>query len=72
MPDAAAEAPGGAGVPAPFVTSERRDLLPTGGTILRAVGYNPYRRFRARRADYVLVAVALMAALALVIWAVIG
>jgi hypothetical protein len=37
-----------------------------------AVGYNPYRRFQARRADYVLVAVALVAALALVIWAVIG
>jgi hypothetical protein len=36
------------------------------------VGYNPYRRFRARRADYVLVAVALLAAFALVIWAVLG
>jgi hypothetical protein len=37
-----------------------------------AVGYNPYRRFRARPADYVLVGVALAAALALVIWAVAG
>jgi hypothetical protein len=37
-----------------------------------AVGYNPYRRFRARPADYVLVAVALLVAALLVIWAVVG
>jgi hypothetical protein len=42
------------------------------GTILTAVGFNPYRRFRARPADYVLVVVAIAVALALVIWAVAG
>jgi hypothetical protein len=36
------------------------------------VGYNPYRRFRARRADYVLVVAALVVAVGLVIWAVVG
>ena len=59
-------------MPAPFATSERRDSLPTAGTILRAVGYNPYRRFRARPADYVLVALALLVAVLLVIWAFLG
>jgi hypothetical protein len=42
------------------------------GTILMAVGYNPYRRFRARPADYVLVVVALLVAVLLVIWAIVG
>jgi hypothetical protein len=37
-----------------------------------AVGYNPYRRFRARPLDYVLVAVAVLVAAALVIWAFLG
>ena len=37
-----------------------------------AVGYNPYRRFRARPADYVLVVAALLVAVMLVIWAVVG
>jgi hypothetical protein len=72
MPDAAAEAPGGAGVPTPFVTSERRGSMPITATILMAVGYNPYRRFRARPADYVLVVVALLVAIVLVVWAVLG
>jgi hypothetical protein len=36
------------------------------------VGYNPYRRFRARPADYVLVAVCLFVAVALLVWAVAG
>ena len=41
-------------------------------TILRAVGLNPYRKFRARPADYVLVVAAIVAALALVVWAAAG
>ena len=36
------------------------------------VGYNPYRKFRAKPADYVLVAAALLVSLALLIWAVAG
>jgi hypothetical protein len=37
-----------------------------------AVGYNPYRRFRARPMDYVLVAAAVLAAVILLIWAFFG
>jgi hypothetical protein len=36
------------------------------------VGYNPYRKFKAKPADYVLVAAALLVALALLIWAFAG
>ncbi|CAN5833850.1 hypothetical protein BH24ACT5_BH24ACT5_17400 [soil metagenome] len=36
------------------------------------MGYNPHRRFAARPADYVLVALALLAAAALLVWAVFG
>jgi energy-coupling factor transporter transmembrane protein EcfT len=36
------------------------------------VGYNPYRRFKAKPADYVLVAVCLAIAVALLIWALAG
>jgi hypothetical protein len=36
------------------------------------VGFNPYRKFRARPADYALVVVALVAAAVLVIWAFAG
>jgi hypothetical protein len=36
------------------------------------VGYNPYRRFRARPVDYALVAVCLLVAVALLVWAVAG
>jgi len=36
------------------------------------VGYNPYRKFRAKPADYVLVAAALLVSLALLIWAAAG
>jgi hypothetical protein len=36
------------------------------------VGYNPYRRFKARPTDYVLVALAILVAVALVIWALLG
>jgi hypothetical protein len=42
------------------------------GTILRPMGYNPYRRFRAGPADYILVGVALLIAVALLIWAFAG
>jgi hypothetical protein len=41
-------------------------------TILTAVGYNPYRKFKARPSDYVLVAVALLVALAALGWAFLG
>jgi hypothetical protein len=36
------------------------------------VGLNPYRKFRARPADYVLVVAAILFALALVLWGVLG
>jgi hypothetical protein len=36
------------------------------------VGYNPYRKFRARAADYTLLAVCILVAIALVIWAFLG
>jgi len=36
------------------------------------VGFNPYRKFRARPADYALVVAALAAAAVLVIWAFAG
>jgi hypothetical protein len=41
-------------------------------TILTPVGFNPYRRFRAKPADYVLVVAALLVALGLVVWAFAG
>jgi hypothetical protein len=36
------------------------------------VGLNPYRKFKARPTDYVLVGAAAVAALALVVWAMFG
>jgi hypothetical protein len=36
------------------------------------VGLNPYRKFRARPADYALVASALLVSLALLVWALVG
>jgi hypothetical protein len=36
------------------------------------VGFNPYRRFKAKPADYVLVASALVVSAALLVWAFIG
>jgi len=36
------------------------------------VGYNPYRKFRAKPSDYVLVAAALLVSVALLIWAFAG
>jgi hypothetical protein len=36
------------------------------------MGYNPYRRFRARPIDYVLVALCIAVAIALVVWAFAG
>jgi hypothetical protein len=41
-------------------------------TILIGVGFNPYRKFRARTADYLLVVAAIAVALALVAWAAYG
>lgn len=41
-------------------------------TILTAVGYNPYRKFRARPGDYVMVVSAVAVAIALVAWALLG
>jgi hypothetical protein len=37
-----------------------------------AVGFNPYRKFRARPADYALVGVCIAVAVALVVWAFTG
>jgi hypothetical protein len=36
------------------------------------VGYNPYRKFKAKPADYVLVVAALVVSLGLLIWAAAG
>ena len=36
------------------------------------VGYSPYRRFRARTGDYVMVVVAALVGVALVVWALLG
>jgi hypothetical protein len=36
------------------------------------MGYNPYRKFTAKPSDYVLVAVAVLVAIALVVWAFFG
>jgi hypothetical protein len=36
------------------------------------VGYNPYRKFTARPADYALVIIAIAVAIALVAWAFLG
>jgi hypothetical protein len=36
------------------------------------MGFNPYRKFRARPADYAMVVTAVIAALALVVWAFMG
>jgi hypothetical protein len=36
------------------------------------MGYNPYRKFTAKPSDYVLVAVAICVAIALVVWAFFG
>jgi hypothetical protein len=41
-------------------------------TILTTVGFNPYRRFKARPADYALVVAAVLVAVALVAWGVLG
>jgi hypothetical protein len=41
-------------------------------TILTAVGFNPYRKFRARPTDYALVIAALVVAVALVAWGLLG
>ena len=54
------------------VGRHRRRLVGTPGPHTGGVGYNPYRRFRARPFDYVLVAVCLLVAVALLVWALAG
>ena len=39
------------------------------GTIIRAVGFNPFRQQRRRRSDYVFLATALLVTAALLAWA---
>jgi energy-coupling factor transporter transmembrane protein EcfT len=39
---------------------------------MKTMGFNPYRKFRARRADYVFVVAAAIAVVALVAWAFTG
>ena len=41
-------------------------------TILKGVGYNPYRRLPARPGDYVMVGAVLVIALVLLAWGVFG
>ena len=36
------------------------------------MGFNPYRKFKAKPADYALVALAMLVALGLVVWAFTG
>jgi hypothetical protein len=43
--------------------------LPTILAILVAMGYNPHRKFKARPADYVILATGMLVAAALVVWA---
>ena len=42
------------------------------GTILVGMGFNPYRKFVAKRADYVFVVAAIAAVVALLAWALLG
>jgi hypothetical protein len=41
-------------------------------TILSGVGFNPYRKVRRRPSDYLLVVAALVVAVMLVLWALLG
>ncbi len=52
----------------------RTDVRLTGAlrAILGTVGYSPYRKFKAKPADYVTIAVVFVAALAMVAWALLG
>jgi hypothetical protein len=36
------------------------------------MGYNPYRKFTARRSDYAMVVAAFVVGIALVVWAFVG
>ena len=47
-------------------------IVSMGPTILAAMGFNPYSRFRAKPVDYVLVAAAVLVAIVLVLWALLG
>lgn len=63
-----------------FVVQPRRAAAPsrstcadrTGGTILSAVGFNPFRPRHTSAADVVMVAAALVVCAALVAWALFG
>jgi hypothetical protein len=44
----------------------------TPATIMNPMGFNPYRKFIARRTDYLFVAAAVIASAALVAWAFFG
>jgi hypothetical protein len=57
-------------IPSARSTSSVSKLI--GRTILTGIGFNPYRKFKARPTDYVLVAAAVTVALALVLWGVFG
>jgi hypothetical protein len=50
----------------------RAPLEALAGGILLAVGFNPYRPHHRSRADYLFVAAAALACLALLVWAVLG
>lgn len=54
------------------IVSSSRVSMVIAATILIAVGFNPYRKFRASPADYVLVLSATVIVLALLFWAVLG
>ena len=54
------------------IDSSSRVSVAMAATILSLVGYNPYRKFRAKPADYALVAAALLVSLGLLIWAFAG
>lgn len=41
-------------------------------TIMSPMGFNPYRKFVARRTDYLFVGAAILAAAGLVLWAFLG
>jgi len=44
----------------------------TSATIMTGMGFNPYRKFIARRTDYLFDAAAVITAAALVVWAFFG
>jgi hypothetical protein len=48
-------------------------MVPSGArSRMGTMGYNPYRKYRARPADYVLLALVFVIAIGLLAWAVVG